>query len=176
VISRLVSAGVPIKEIVRRTGYSRKVVRDVVRCRRSDVFRTRMSSLARYCDRLNAAWDSGCHNGAELWRRLKAIGFRGTLRVVTEWATRRWRATGVAGETHKLLSARAIARVMTRATAQRSKQDAEVVEAIERAVPALGVARNLLHRFHGMVRSKTDAGLIPTALWVDRYCPTSLGD
>jgi transposase len=50
-------------------------------------------------------------------------------------------------------------RVMTRATAQRSKQDAEVVEAIERVVPALGVARNLLHRFHGMVRSKTDAGL-----------------
>ena len=159
-ISRLVSAGIPIKEIVRRTGYSRKVVRDVVRCRRSDVFRTRMSSLARYWDRLNTAWDSGCHNGAELWRRLRAVGFRGTLRVVTEWATRRRRTTGIVGATQKLLSARAIARVMTRATDQRSKQDAAVVEAIERAAPALGVARDLLHRFHGMIRSKTDAGLI----------------
>jgi hypothetical protein len=30
----------------------------------------------------------GCRNGAELWRRLRARGFSGSLRVVTEWATR----------------------------------------------------------------------------------------
>src|SRR4051812_26316578 len=31
-------------------------------------------------------------DGAELWRRLTARGFRGALRVISEWATRRRRA------------------------------------------------------------------------------------
>ena len=35
---------------------------------------------------------AGHRNGAELWRRLKNQGFRGSLRVVSEWATRRRRA------------------------------------------------------------------------------------
>jgi hypothetical protein len=33
-----------------------------------------------------------CHSGAELWRRSKARGFRGSLCVISEWATRRRRA------------------------------------------------------------------------------------
>ena len=83
---------VPIKEIVRRLGHSRQVVRRVVRGERQDVFRTRQSSLERYLPWLDAQWSSGCRNGADLWRRLEEQGFRGSLRVVTEWATRRRRA------------------------------------------------------------------------------------
>ena len=41
----LAKAGVPIKEIVRRTGKSRGIVRQIVRGGRTDVFRSRMSSL-----------------------------------------------------------------------------------------------------------------------------------
>ena len=41
----LAKDGVSIKEIVRRTGYSRGLVRNVLRGRRSDVFRARESSL-----------------------------------------------------------------------------------------------------------------------------------
>ena len=41
----LSKAGVPIKEIVRRTGYSRGLVRNILRGQRSDVFRVRESSL-----------------------------------------------------------------------------------------------------------------------------------
>lgn len=29
-------------------------------------------------------WAAGCRNGAELWRRLRASGFTGSLRVVLE--------------------------------------------------------------------------------------------
>lgn len=47
-ISKLCSDGVPIKEIVRRTGYSRGTVRQIVRCHRTDVFRVRQSSLEAY--------------------------------------------------------------------------------------------------------------------------------
>ena len=41
---------------------------------------------------LDREWIAGCHNGAELWRRLQARGFRGSLRAVGEWATRRRRS------------------------------------------------------------------------------------
>jgi transposase len=96
--------GVPIKEIMRRLGHSRGLVRKVMRGLRSDVFRTRESTLDRYLFVLDEVWNGGCRNGAELWRRLKA---RGSLRVVTEWATRRRRAEQATGQhVRKVPSAR----------------------------------------------------------------------
>ena len=49
IIQRAAGAGMSIKEIVRRTGHSRKVVRDVVRGSRTDVFRVRVSSWSHSC-------------------------------------------------------------------------------------------------------------------------------
>lgn len=71
--------GVPIKEIMRRPGYSRGLVRKLIRGLRSDVFRTRESTLDRYLFMLDEEWNGGSRNGAELWRRLKARGFAGSL-------------------------------------------------------------------------------------------------
>ncbi len=45
VIRRLIGEGVSIKEIVRRTGHSRKLVRGVDRGQRTDTFRVRQTSL-----------------------------------------------------------------------------------------------------------------------------------
>jgi hypothetical protein len=53
------------------------------------------SSLEHHLQWLDAQWLAGHHNGAELWRRLKGRGFKGSLRVVAEWATRRRRAETV---------------------------------------------------------------------------------
>jgi transposase len=78
-----------IKEIVRRTGHSRQVVRAVLRGGRNDIFRIRESSLEPYLARLDTEWAAGCHNGAELFRRVRAIGYKGSARVVAEWRTRR---------------------------------------------------------------------------------------
>lgn len=94
-ILALARQGIPIKDIVRRTGHSRNFVRQVIRGEKTDVFRIRQSSLEAYLPLLDELWSSGCCNGAELWRRLKAKGFRGALRVVSEWATRRRRAEQV---------------------------------------------------------------------------------
>ena len=41
---------------------------------------------------LRARWDAGCHNGAALWRELRARGFRGGKAIVRERLAR-WRAT-----------------------------------------------------------------------------------
>jgi hypothetical protein len=67
---------------------------------------------------LDELWNSGCRNRAELWRRLHTKGFRGALRVVSEWATRRRRAERVSDQQlQKVPSARKIARLMTTARA-----------------------------------------------------------
>lgn len=50
------------------------------------MFRSRQSALDKHPPFLDAQWTGGCRNGAELWRRLKGQGFKGSLRVVAEWA------------------------------------------------------------------------------------------
>jgi Mor family transcriptional regulator len=47
-ILELSKSGMAIKQIARQTGHSRKLVRQVVRGERNDIFRTRQSSLCIY--------------------------------------------------------------------------------------------------------------------------------
>ena len=95
-ILRLAKDGIAIKEIVRRTGYSRCLVRRILRGQRSDIFRVRESSLELYLPWLDERWAAGDRNATALWRRLKQEGFRGSLRVISEWATR-WRQADKVG-------------------------------------------------------------------------------
>jgi transposase len=167
----LAGQGVPIRVMARTTGVSRKTIRKVLRGQRHDTFRTRQSSLDAWSLTLEAEWNAGCRIGAELWRRLKASGFGGSLRVVSEWATRRRRDeklghTGGAG-----LSARTIARSMTTERDTGSAQTALINAVIEKTVPALISAREALDRFHAMMRSKDKARLDP---WIAMAAETKL--
>ena len=161
-IMKLAGEGLPIKEIVRRTGHSRKLVRQVIRGERTDVFRMRQSSLDAHLPFLEEQWLSGSRNGAGLWRRLQARGFRGSLRVVSEWATRRRRAERASDQQlQKVPSARTIARLMTTARDHLSKADTITIAAIEAGVPLLVEARGLIDRFHTMIRKTVAADLDP---------------
>jgi transposase len=167
-ITRLASDGLPIKEIVRQTGYSRGTVRQIVRGHRTDVFRVRQSSLEAYLPLLDQLWGSGQHNGAELWRQLKYKGFRGCSRVVGEWAARRRRSERICEQQlQKVPSARTIARLMTTARDQLSKADTITIAAIEVGVPALIQARNLIDRFQTRIRRKARTELDP---WIADAC------
>lgn len=165
-ILALAKEGVPLKQIARQTGHSRGLVRQVVRGGRNDVFRIRQSSLDPYLPWLDEQWATGCRNGAELWRRLRARGFRGSLRVVTEWATRRRRAEKADAENlQRIPSARTIARLMTSGRDRLSKAETVTVAALEAGLPALVEARELIASFQAMIRHKTVAGLTP---WIER--------
>ena len=59
------------------------------------------------------------------------------------------------------MSARTIARNMTTERETGSAQTAMINAVIERTVPALVVAREVLDRFHAMMRSKEEARLDP---------------
>jgi transposase len=165
-ILALSTNGIPIKQIVRQTGRSRKLVRQVIRGERTDVLRTRQSSLDPHLPWLDDQWASGCRNGAELWRRLKARGFRGSLRVISEWATRRRRAERADTQNlRRTPSARIIVRLMTVSRDLLTKAETVTVAAIEAGVPPLVEAREIIAEFHLTIRRKTEAGLIP---WIER--------
>ena len=121
----------------------------------------RQSMLKPHIAKLRNEWDAGCRNGAELWRRLCAVGFRGGLRVVTEWTTRQRRSEKAdTNLVRKAPPARFLSRLMTAQRGQLAKIDAITVAAIETGVPALAVARDLMERFHCMLRTR-DIGALP---------------
>jgi transposase len=159
-IMALAREAVPLKEIVRRTGHSRKLVRQVSRGESTDVFRTRQSTLDAHLPFLDAQWAEGCRNGAEFWRRLREKGFQGSLRVVSEWTTRRRRAEKATNQQlQRVPSARTISRLMTTARGNLGKANAVTIAAIEAHVPTLVEARVLIESFHAMVRTKLIANL-----------------
>ena len=167
----LASQGTPIRVMAHTTGVSRQTIRKILRGQRHDTFRSRESSLDAWSLILEAEWSAGCRVGAELWRRLKASGFAGSLRVVSEWATRRRRDEKLGHAVGAAMSARTIARSMTTERGTGSAQTAMINAVVERAVPALVVARDVLDRFHAMMRSKDEARLDP---WIAKAASTKL--
>ena len=104
-------------------------MRQVIRGARADVFRSRTNSLEPYLLLLDSHWTAGCSNGAELWRRLKADGFGGSPRVVSEWATRRRRTECVNDrQLRKVPSARTIVWMMTMARDHLTKADSVTLQ------------------------------------------------
>jgi transposase len=161
-VTAMRDAGLSLKEIVRRSGISRGTVRKMARGTQTDMFRTREGSLKAYLPILDALWTAGCHNGAKLWRRLKTRGFRGALRVVTEWTTRRRRADQLRlSDLQRMPSPRKIARMMTTGRNNLTKTDAVIVANIETGIPELAVARALLDRFQTMIRIRNASDLSP---------------
>ena len=154
-ILELAKQSVPIKQIVKRTGYSRKLVRSVLRGQRSDMFRVRQSSLEEWLPWLDSRWEQGARNASALWREMREKGFHGQIGVVSEWAQRR-RLAEKADQSAlaRTPSARSIARLMTLARNDLSKSDAVLIAAIEDSVPELTIARSLIADFQGMIRSK----------------------
>jgi transposase len=165
--------GVPIKQIVRRTGYHRETIRRIIRGQRSDVFRPRQSSIEAHLPWLDAQWEAGVRNAAALWRQLRTLGFHGSARVVGEWATRRRRADRAhAKSLARTPSARTIARLMTTSRDDLSKSDSVTIAAIEGGTPTLVEAREIVDDFHAMLRTKAAADL-PT--WIERASASLIG-
>jgi transposase len=165
---------VALKEIVRRTGKSRGLVRQVVHGGRKDIFRSRLSSLDPFPKQLDEDWTTGCRNGAALWRRAKLAGFAGGLRVIAEWASRRRNDERTATGTVRPARCRprAIARMMTTERGLLPKAVARTMAIIESAIPALVTARDLMDRFHSMIKRRAGADLEP---WITDAAPGLLG-
>lgn len=76
-------------------------------------------------------------------------GFRGSVRVVTEWATHRRRSEMPdAPSIQRVPSARTIARLMTIGRDTLSKSETVTIAAIEQGVPLLVEAQEIIADFH----------------------------
>ena len=165
-ILSLSQQGIAIKEVVRRTGYSRGLIRKILRGQRSDVFRVRQSSLEPYLPWLDEQWEAGCRNGAALWRALQLRGFRGCLRIVSEWSARRKKADKAdPAALARAPSARTVARLLTVGRERLSKAETITVAAIESGVAVLVEAREIILEFQGIIRQKALADL---DAWISR--------
>ena len=130
------------------------------------MLRTRESSLEAHLPWLEEPWSAGGRNGAELWRRWRKPGFRGSLRVVTGWATRRRRAArAAAGALGRTPSARTTARRLSIGRDGLSRSEMLTVAAIEDGVPSLVEARALIASFQGLVHKRSSVDLDP---WLAR--------
>jgi hypothetical protein len=79
---------------------------------------------------------------------LTGQGFRGSLRVVAEWATRRRRAEALSDQQlRKFPAARTITRLMTTKRDHLTKAETVTVAAIEKGVPALADVCVFIDRF-----------------------------
>jgi len=76
-IPELSKKGTSIRQIVRQTGHSRKLVRDVLRGQRFDVFVTRPNSLDSRLPWLNGRWEEGARNALALCHEIPTKGFAG---------------------------------------------------------------------------------------------------
>jgi len=152
--------GVAIRDIVRITGYSRGLIRKILRGQRSDIFRTKSSSLEPYLPWLDAQWAAGRRNGLALWRDLHAHGFLGCSGVVREWSSRRRRAERAdPAALTRAPSARTIARLLTTSRERLSRADTLVVAAIENGVAVLTEARAIFGEFQRIIRRQAPTDL-----------------
>jgi hypothetical protein len=95
----------------------------------------------------------------------KSQGFRGGLRVVREWATRRrWAERADSGLT-RTPSSRTIAPLMTVGRDRLSKAETATVTTIESGVPLLVEAREIIAAFQAMIRGRSLGDLRP---WLER--------
>ena len=110
---------------------------------------------------LKRRWTVGCHNGAQLWRELRDIGFRGRLRVVTEWATRR-RLAGQPGRSALSIEApppRRVARLLTFEASALSTEERHYLDHLLATSAPLARARDLALRFAAIVRERKSGDL-----------------
>ena len=151
---RLHKDGVSIKAIARRLGMARNTVRRWLRGAAPDLLCRRPSMLEPHYALLEQRWTEGCHNGAQLWRELRDGGFRGGLRVVSEWASRQRlrECPGRSSLSVKAPPPRRIARLLTAEPAALPAEDRHYLERLLTLSAPLARARDLALRFAGIVR------------------------
>jgi len=172
-VMRLRQQGVPVRHIARDLALSRNTVRRWARGEQLELHRPRMHSLDPWRAVLQRRWTEGCRNGAQLWRELRDAGFKGGMRVVTEWANRQRLADpeqlpGPADvqavqppARPTAYPARRMARMLTADTTALAEPDRAYVGRLLAASPALAMVRNLAQRFGALVRAHAADALTP---------------
>jgi transposase len=144
----------------------------------------RDSVLDPYVAYLQKQWDAGCHNGVQLWREIRALGFPGTCRMVSNWVVLhrelelgrpsaygchpalpkepaiRLLPAPAAGVRHPLPAPRQLVWVLLRPEEALPPSDVEVLQAL-RHDKDLDTAYTLTQRSRQMMRARAASTLDP---------------
>ena len=153
-VARLHAKGMSLRRIAALLGAERKTVRSWLRLGHAPLWQKpkRSGVLDPYMAFLERRWAEGCHNAAQLWRELVALGFRGRPTTVRAWATGRRETGASAGvgpvrPVWQLPSRRGLARLLMADTDALSKTERAFVELLFTDVPdlagAVAAAKNL---------------------------------
>ena len=165
--ARLKAAGASLQRIAALIGAERKTVRRWLRAGGAPLWHKpqRLGGLAPYHDHLDRRWTEGCHNAAQLWRELVALGFLGRPGTVRQWAGRRRKGAPQAASTLEIrvttgepASARQIARqLMTDDVLPQTEQN--FVSRVLLQVPGLAECVAAAKRLNAVLRRKSEEAL-----------------
>jgi len=161
-IRALAKAGTPIKEIVRRTARSRRLV---ISCAAAAAGAMCSATGRTFSSRISlGSMPDGQQAAATAPSCGGSFGRQPAFEEVYASSPNRQRGADVpkapgARDCGKPPPARMLSRMLLSERDQLTKGDAITVARIERGVPELVTARDLVERFHGMVRERDPTGL-----------------
>jgi transposase len=124
-----------------------------------------LSILDPYMDYMIKRWNEGCHNATHLWHEIQDLGFRGSRRIVGEWATK-IRSSVVDRVTKKNapLSASSAAWLLVKQEEDLTAEDKQSLERIKQSDEDVAEAYALSQRFTTIVRERQHGSLLD---WLD---------
>jgi transposase len=178
--------GMDIADIARTVGVSRQTVYTYLRMERPPERRRRRGGrrdrcLDPYEDYLRRRWSDGCHNGLQLWRELRALGFAYSSspvsRLVAQWRhdpalqpARRSRSTWTDARGP---SAREVARLFVRRPERRTSEQEAYLQHLLPQNTHLATAYALTQDFATMLRTRHGQHL---DAWIDRATRSGIDD
>jgi transposase len=181
--------GWTLDAIAAQVGLSRRTVQ---RYLQSPTFPERQPMYARDCSLLNpykavllAGWNSGCRNGAHLFRTIRRQGFRGQYGIVALYVRRMRQAQRLApGQRRRAqplptvtetprrpLTPRRATWLVLRPSARATAQDHQQLAQLTTQTPALAEAVALAQDFAALVRQRQPTQLAP---WLARASQSTL--
>jgi transposase len=154
--ARLQADGVSLSRIAALLGAERKTVRGWLRRGHAPLWSKpkRGGVLAPHAAFLDRRWAEGCHNAAQLWRELVALGFSGRPATVRKWAGQR-RATEphpARASVWQLPSRRRVAHLLMADAATLGEAEHTFVTRVLDAEPNLAEALAVAKRLHRVLR------------------------
>jgi transposase len=165
-VARLHAEGMSLRRIAGLLGAERKTVCSWLRLGYAPLWRKpmRIGVLDPYKPFLERRWTEGCHNAAQLWREVAALGFSGRPTTVRAWATGHRQVTGsvCAGPARpmwQLPSRRGLARLLMVDTDALGETECAFVVQLLTDAPDLAEAIAAAKNLRCVLRRESDRGL-----------------
>lgn len=159
--------GLAQKLIAQRVGLSPKTIRRYLKSGQlAEITRQRRpGGLTAYLDYLQARWQVGCHNGAQLYREIKQLGYAGCQTMVADWvaAQRKQLNPQHRGSQAKKRpwSARAVAWLLVKSPEKLNPEEKVTVERVLQASELVRRAYHFGQAFLRLIRQGYDKALEP---------------